>query len=78
MTVHGGFDNTDVNQDPDRVLPVDVLRELADEGVIGRLHEHYYVTTGMATAVQEAERIGREIAADLLKQRVHAALVTST
>lgn len=78
MTVHGGFDNAEVNADPDRVLPLDVLRELVSEGVVGRLHEHYYVTTGMATAIKEAERIGREIAADLLRHKVHAVLVTST
>jgi betaine reductase len=78
VTVHGGFDNTEVNEDPDRVLPLDVLRELVAEGRLGKLHDHYYVTTGMATAVEAAEQIGREIAADLLKQRVHAALVTST
>jgi glycine reductase complex component B subunit gamma len=78
MTVHGGFDNADVNEDPDRVLPLDVMRELAAEGMIGHLHDHYYVCTGMATAIQEAERIGREIAADLLKRSIHAVLVTST
>lgn len=78
ITVHGGFDNADVNADPDRVLPVDVMRELENEGFVGKLHDHYYVTTGMATAVREAERIGRDIAADLLRRKVHAALVTST
>jgi betaine reductase len=78
VTVHGGFDNTFVNGDPDRVLPVDAVRDLVEEGVVEELYDHYYVTTGMAMALHEAERVGREIAADLVNEGVHAVLVTST
>lgn len=78
QTVHGGFDNTLVNQDPDRVLPIDVMRELEREGVFGSLHPYYYVTTGMATTIENAIRFGREIAQDLRNREVQGALLTST
>lgn len=78
MTVHGGFDTADVNADPDRVLPVDAMRQLVADGAVGKIHDHYYVTTGMATAIKDAERIGRQIADDLLRRKIHAVLVTST
>ena len=43
---HGGCDTTGTNADPDRAVPLDAARSLEREGDIGRLHDHYYVTTG--------------------------------
>ena len=48
QTAHGGYDQTYANQDPDRVLPVDVLRDLEKEGRIGSLHPLFYSTVGNA------------------------------
>lgn len=59
--VHGGFDNELVAADPDRVLPVDVMRELEREGRIGRLYEYCYVTVGSGAPLERARRFGREI-----------------
>jgi glycine reductase len=78
QTVHGGFDNANMNDDPNRGVPLDALRELEREGAFGRLHDHYYATTGMTMPIAEAERIGAEIAASLRKNKIHAALITST
>lgn len=77
-TVHGGFDNTLVNEAPDRVLPLDVMRELESDGLIGSLHNQYYVTTGNMTTIAESEKIGKEIAEEVRYQDVHGVLVTST
>lgn len=35
MVTHGGYDNSDVNKDINSMLPIDRLRELAEEGFIG-------------------------------------------
>jgi glycine reductase len=78
QTIHGGFDNAPINEDPNRVVPLDALRELEREKVFHKLHDRYYVTTGMTMPIAEAERIGAEIAADLRKNKIHAALITST
>jgi len=37
-TAHGGHDPVYANEDPDRVIPVDVLRDLEKEGKIGALY----------------------------------------
>ena len=37
-TAHGGYDPVYANEDPDRVLPVDVLRDMEKEGVICGYH----------------------------------------
>ncbi len=78
QTIHGGFDNTPISADPNRAIPLDALREFERAGVFGRLYERYYVTTGMTMAIADAERIGREIAADLIGNQVQAAILTAT
>jgi len=76
--VHRGYDTTFVKQDPHRLVPVDVARELEREGAIGKLHETVYSTTGVATTLAHSERMGREIAAKLRAARVDAVILTST
>ena len=77
-TAHGGYDQTYANQDPDRVLPVDVLRDLEKEGVIGKLHRFFYSTVGNGTAVGNAKKWGGEIGQKLRDANVQAVILTST
>jgi glycine reductase len=78
QSVHGGYDPTYANADPNRVLPIDALRELERKGRFGRLHDTYYATVGNATSVRRAVRFGEEIAAMLVNVGVHAVITTST
>ncbi len=78
QTAHGGYDPTFANADPNRVLPLDVVRELEREGAIGSLHDFYYATVGNGTSVANAEKYGREIAKLLLADGVQAVILTST
>jgi betaine reductase len=77
-SIHAGYDARWVNQDPNRIVPVDAVRALAASGEIGKLHDYFYVTVGTGTSVTNAGRIGSEIAAQLINEGVHAAIVTST
>ena len=77
-TAHGGYDPVYANQDADRVLPVDVLRELEKEGVIGSLHRYYYATTGNGTSVANAKKFASQIANELISDDVKAVILTST
>ena len=77
-TAHGGYDPVYANADPNRVLPVDVLRELEKEGVIGKLHDLYYATVGNGTSVANAKRFASEYAQKLHEAGVHAVIMTST
>jgi len=77
-TAHGGYDPTYTNDDPNRALPVDAMRELEREGVIGKFHEVFYSTVGNGTSVANASRFGSEIAQKLKDHNVDAVIVTST
>jgi len=77
-TAHGGYDPIACNLDPNRVLPVDVLRDMEREGKIGKLHDIYYSTVGNGTSVANAKAYGEAIAMKLLKAGVTAAIFTST
>lgn len=77
-TAHGGYDPVYANQDADRVLPVDVMRELEKEGVIGELHRYFYTTTGNGTSVANAKKFAAEFAKELVKDGVQAVVLTST
>lgn len=77
-SVHGGYDRTYVNDDPDRVVPLDVLREMEAEGVFGKLYDYFFATVGTGTPVKSCTRFGEEIAERLKKDGVDAVLLTST
>jgi glycine reductase complex component B subunit gamma len=77
-SVHGGFDVTLANEDPNRLVPLDTARALEREGRIGRLHEAFYTTTGNGTPVVSATRFGREIAAELKNEGIGAVLLSGT
>ncbi len=77
-TAHGGHDPVYANQDPDRVIPVDVLRNFEKEGKIGSLHRYFYSTVGNGTAVASTKKFGEEAAKELLADGVDAVILTST
>jgi glycine reductase len=77
-SVHGGYDRAYAAMDPDVIVPVDLMRELEREGVIGRLHPIFYTTTGTGTSVAFAESFGRSIGEELRAAGVDAAILTST
>lgn len=78
QTCHGGYDPVYANEDPDRVLPLDAMRDLEKEGTIGKLYDRYYVTVGNATSVANAQKFGQEIAKKLIAADVDGVILTST
>ena len=77
-TAHGGYDPVYANEDADRVLPVDVLREMEKEVKIGELHHLFYTTTGNGTAVASAKAFADEFSQKLKADGVDAVILTST
>lgn len=75
---HRGYDTRYVEQDPDRLVPVDVLRDLEKAGVVGKLHEAFISTSGLANPLANSRRLGREIAQKLKAEGVEAVILTST
>jgi len=77
-TAHGGYDPVYANQDLDRVLPVDVLKEMEANGEIGSLHEYWYSTVGNGTSVANSKKFAAAIAQELLGDNVSCVILTST
>jgi len=78
QTAHGGYDPVYANEDPDRVLPVDVLRDMEEEGIIGGLYRYYYSTVGNGTSVGNAVGFASEFVKELKEDGVDAVVLTST
>ena len=73
---HGHYDETAARQDLNSVLPVERLRELAAEGVIGGLTPTVYSFMGYQTDAWDVrDRLGPEIAERVAADRADAALV---
>jgi glycine reductase len=77
QSAHGGYDNTYANTDPNRVLPIDMIRRLEKE--LGFTpYEWYYATVGNGTSVDNAVKFAKEIVVDLIRDGVQAVILTST
>lgn len=75
---HGGYDPQFVRQEPDRLVPLDVMRELEREGAIGKLHEEFFSTSGLANPLSNTRRMGREMADKAKQLGIDAVILTST
>ena len=75
---HGGYDNRPVEQDPHRLVPVDVLRQMERDGLVGKLHPEFLSTTGNSNPLENSRRMGREMAARLIEAGVDSVILTST
>jgi glycine reductase len=76
--MHTGYDTSTVNQDPDRIVPLDAMRGLEKAKKFEKLHEHYFVTTGTGAMPSKMEEIGAGIAAELAGSGVGAVILTAT
>ena len=77
-TIHGGFDPVYANESPDRVAPLDMLKEYQKEGIIGNVFQYFYTTTGTGTSVGNAIKFGTEIGKELKEAGVDGVILTST
>jgi glycine reductase len=77
-SIHGGYDTTWATADPHRLVPLDAVRALEKEGVIGGVYEYFFTTCGVGTNIDSSKAMGKSIAEELKKAGVSAALMTST
>lgn len=78
ITVHGGYDRAFVTEDPNLVIPLDVLREMEEEGRIGKLANYFVTTTGTGTSVGNSKRFGEDFSGKLKQDGIDAVILTST
>lgn len=77
-SIHGGYDTTIVNADPNRLIPLDAARALVADGRIGGVWGTFLSTCGIGTNVANGSDIGRRMAAQLRQAGARAAILTST
>ena len=76
--MHTGYDTSTVNQDPDRIVPLDAMRVLEKSQRFKKLHDHYFVTTGTGAMPSKMEEIGAGIADELASSGIGAVILTAT
>lgn len=77
-TIHGGYDPVYANETPDRVAPLDILKQYKAEGIIGDVFKYFYTTTGTGTSVGNSIEFGKEIGKELKENNVDGVILTST
>jgi glycine reductase len=77
-SIHRGFDTRVVNEDPNRLVPLDVIREMEEEGCFKEIYPTLFVTTGVATTLANGKKIGEGIANELKRDGVSGAIITAT
>jgi glycine reductase len=60
------------------LVPLDAMRELEREGVIGKLHDEFISTSGLANPLSNTRRMGREMAERVKQLGIDAVILTST
>lgn len=75
-TTHGGYDPISANEDPNRIVPLDVLKDMEKEGTIEKLYPHFFSTVGNGTSVENAQTFARDIVKRL--NGVQGVILTST
>ena len=77
-TIHAGFDPAAACEDPNRIVPLDVMVEFLDQGVYGSLHPYFYSTVGTGTTEAEAARMAREWVPFLQEDHVDGVIMITT
>ncbi len=78
QTVHGGYYTESMDNNPNYGVPLDALRQLEQDRVIRELYSYYYVTPGTTGAMAVMQQLGREMAADMKKDKVDGVVLVST
>jgi glycine reductase len=75
---HTGYLPFEVMEDINRLVPIDALRELEKDNVIEKVYPRFFSTSGNVTSSKRCGEIGEEIADELKREGVQAAILTST
>jgi D-proline reductase (dithiol) PrdB len=78
MVTHGHYDHADADQDINCVFPIDRLRELAAEGIIGGVSDKHLGFMGYSQNLRDIyERVAPEMAKIIMRSKADAVLLTA-
>ena len=78
MTIHAGYDPAAADADPNRIIPLDAMRQYEEEGKFAKLHPYFYSTVGTGTTESEAARMAGEMIPYLREGGVDGIIFVST
>ena len=76
--IHGGFYVKYACEDPNRVVPLDALRDLEREGAFGQLYPMFYAYNGAMAVLEIGKRVANEMVVDMKANGIDAVILTST
>lgn len=77
--VHAGYFNDYVLQDPNRLVPKDVVEDMEKEGKISKLDKTYYAMPACTTVSKRCAEVGEQMAAEVMKRgNIDGIILTST
>lgn len=76
--MHTGYFTVEVMENPNRMIPVDAVRDLVEAGNIGKLHPTFFSTSGGVSAPRKCVEMGEEIGAEIKRRGIDAVILTST
>lgn len=77
-SIHRGFFVGITNEEPNYVMPLDVMRQFEDAGGVAEVHPVAISVSGVGTHVSDSIRIGDEMAEYLRDERIDGALLVAT
>jgi glycine reductase len=75
---HNGYDPAFIHDNPNRLVPLDGMRELEKQHFIGKLHDCFMSTTGLTTTIANSKKIAASMAEYIRSHDIDAAILTST
>ena len=76
--MHRGFYTNIVNQNPNYILPLNVMRDMEQDGVFKDIYPWFFTTSGVGTAVAESKKMGEEMAREMKEDGVRACILVAT
>lgn len=77
-SAHGGYDARFANADPNRMVPVDALRTLEQEGAFADLYDAFFSTVGCGMPIATGSEIGHAIANKMKADGIEGIIITAT
>ena len=78
MIIHGGYDISHASHNPNYAVPLDMCRDIEEDGKFARLNPSLYATTGNLAPVLAMQAIGKEMCSDMKTEGVDGVLLVST
>lgn len=60
-TIHAVFGPTDVDVDPNVIMPLDAMKAYLKEDAIVKLHDYFYLTVDIGTTQAKVARMAKKI-----------------